>query len=601
MRSLLAAVIVAVAIVAAPTWCQSAATLLEKGIFAEETEGDLEKAMGIYEQIAKNDRASRPHVAQALYRLGICRLKKGQEAEARETFEDLIARFPEQKAILGAAREQLTKLKTREAGRAPTVARTVPPALANDVDPALSAISVTFDQEMQGGSWAWVQPKSDQFPETTGKPSFDLERRTCTLPVKLEPGRIYQVGINGTSHPGFKSESGSAKPYLILFATRSADGEPTRRGLRKAGPSGWPTRLPADLVLRVRSINGAPRQRHFVRLVVGKDEMTFEGQPVPSWEKLPPLFAHIPRRWDTVLELARASDDVVIEDPAEAYVIGLTQDFGFEYLSKIGVHPLGSRGSSPQAPQLLREPRRVGDASRQFTNSIGMTLVIVEPNRRRKGTGLLEIAHPFSLGTTEVTQEQWQKVMGTNPSRFKRRDRPVEMVSWEDCVEFCRKLSEIDPGTYRLPSVTEWEYACRAGSTGRFCFGDDESLLGEHAWYGANSGDGADERGHAINGSTHPVGGKKPNAWGLYDMHGNVYEWCSDEYEAPRSVRDRRATRTGRPDATVYRVFRGGSYYFSSRTCQCSFRTFHGQGECSMGLGFRVVLEAPKADPRPER
>ena len=127
----------------------------------------------------------------------------------------------------------------------------------------------------------------------------------------------------------------------------------------------------------------------------------------------------------------------------------------------------------------------------------------------------------FYMGATEVTQSQWKAIMGNNPSYFKGDNRPVEKVSWDDCQEFIRELNLQEGGNkYRLPTEAEWEYTCRAGTTTRFCFGDSESRLGDYAWYSSNSSS-----------KTHPVSRKKPNVWGLYDMHGNVWEWCEDSCE----------------------------------------------------------------------
>ena len=127
----------------------------------------------------------------------------------------------------------------------------------------------------------------------------------------------------------------------------------------------------------------------------------------------------------------------------------------------------------------------------------------------------------FLLSRTEVTQGQWQAVMGSNPSIFKAcsADCPVENISWNDAQEFARKLSAKTGKAYRLPSEAEWEYAARAGNMGHWSFGDDESQLGDYAWFSANS-----------NGKTHPVAQKKPNAFGLYDMHGNAWEWVQDNW-----------------------------------------------------------------------
>ncbi len=127
----------------------------------------------------------------------------------------------------------------------------------------------------------------------------------------------------------------------------------------------------------------------------------------------------------------------------------------------------------------------------------------------------VRITKPFYLGKYLVTQEQWEAVMGNNPSHFKGLKNPVETVAWDDCQKFLEKLNAkigTQGGKFVLPTEAQWEYACRAGSTTRYCFGDDKSGLGEYAWYWANS----DKK-------THPVGEKKPNAWGLYDMYGNAW------------------------------------------------------------------------------
>ncbi len=183
--------------------------------------------------------------------------------------------------------------------------------------------------------------------------------------------------------------------------------------------------------------------------------------------------------------------------------------------------------------------------AKEITNSIGMKLVLIPKGTFQMGSPIEEagadndehlhqvtISKDYYLGVTEVTQGQYKKVMGVNPSRFQRLAfasdssmYPVESVSWEDAVEFCKRLSELPEENkagrvYRLPTEAEWEYACRAGSKTAFYFGDDLELIGAYAWHAANSG-----------GRTHPVGEKKPNAWGLHDMHGNVWEYCSDWFD----------------------------------------------------------------------
>jgi formylglycine-generating enzyme required for sulfatase activity len=171
------------------------------------------------------------------------------------------------------------------------------------------------------------------------------------------------------------------------------------------------------------------------------------------------------------------------------------------------------------------------------------------------------ITKPFYMGATEVTQAQYEAVMGTNPSKFKGPMNPVEMVSWHEAVEFCRRLSEKTGKTFRLPTEAEWEYASRVGSKTRFSFGDSDSTLGDYAWYKSNSG-----------GKTHLVGRKKPNAWGLYDMHGNVAEWCADWYGSysSGSSTDPQGAGSGRS-----RVVRGGAWFnVAPGTFRCAFRYF---------------------------
>lgn len=177
----------------------------------------------------------------------------------------------------------------------------------------------------------------------------------------------------------------------------------------------------------------------------------------------------------------------------------------------------------------------------------------------------------FKMGKYEVTQAQWQAVMGENPSIFGDLN-PVETVSWDDCRKFLEKLNSMPEVkasglTFRLPTEKEWEYACRAGSTGDYCKLADgteitSDTLGEVAWYRDNS-----------DYKTHPVGQKKPNAFGLYDMHGNVQEWCEDLYRAGLSLR----------------VFRGGGWRGSSRGCTAGSRYVNGPDFRNGFLGFRLA------------
>jgi formylglycine-generating enzyme required for sulfatase activity len=190
------------------------------------------------------------------------------------------------------------------------------------------------------------------------------------------------------------------------------------------------------------------------------------------------------------------------------------------------------------------------------------------------------IKNAYYMGSYEVTQAQWRAVMGSNPSYFTGNDNlPVEKVSWDDVQEFVKKLNAKE-GTdkYRLPSEAEWEYACRAGTTTRYSFGDSESNLGEYAWYDDNSG-----------GETHPVGQKKPNPWGLYDMHGNVWEWVQDTWHSDYDGAP--SDGSAWAGSGAYRVYRGGSWNDLARYCRAAYRYFNVQGYRSSYLGFRLVKE----------
>ena len=193
----------------------------------------------------------------------------------------------------------------------------------------------------------------------------------------------------------------------------------------------------------------------------------------------------------------------------------------------------------------------------------------------------VRITKPFYMGKYLVTQEQWEALMGNNPSHFKGPKNPVEEVSWDDCQQFLDKLNKRQgnpAGKFVLPTEAQWEYACRAGSKTRYCFGDDASKLDEYAWYEKNSDD-----------KTHPVGEKKPNAWGLYDMHGNVWEWCQDWYDDGYYAKSPTDDPTG-PATGSDRVVRGGSWRTRRGDCRSADRFGDRPGLRYDDLGFRVSL-----------
>jgi formylglycine-generating enzyme required for sulfatase activity len=237
-----------------------------------------------------------------------------------------------------------------------------------------------------------------------------------------------------------------------------------------------------------------------------------------------------------------------------------------------------------------------------ITNSIGMKLVPIPAGTFLMGSEYAQqhevtLTKDFYLGITQVTQAQYEEVMGENPSRFQAdkvsgRDSsefPVEQVSWEDALKFCEKLSSLPDEkaagrVYRFPTEAEWEYACRAGTSTAYCFGDDEESLSDYAWYHGNSGK-----------RPHPVALKKPNAWGLYDMCGNVYEWCSDWFgDYPKGA----VSDPAGPKGGVYRVYRGGSWFDGAAYCRSSYRRGGYPAHRNLNFGFRVALSLSSEIPK---
>ena len=250
------------------------------------------------------------------------------------------------------------------------------------------------------------------------------------------------------------------------------------------------------------------------------------------------------------------------------------------------------------------------------SNSVGMQMQELPAGKFRMGEGVFEVdvtlTRPFAIATHEVTQRQWIDVMHTQPWQeggdvettdqklttgvatgiaksnvAVGDDYPAVCVQWDAAQAFCQKLTALERASgalaadseYRLPTEAEWEYACRAGTTTEFSFGDDPSLLGDYGWFRKNSS------GHA-----EKVGTKKPNAWGIYDMQGNAWEWCSDWLLWPAMTLSGGEDPTG-PATGTFRSLRGGSWWFSAELCETATRTMLPSYDLSM-FGFRVVRSA---------
>ncbi len=283
----------------------------------------------------------------------------------------------------------------------------------------------------------------------------------------------------------------------------------------------------------------------------------------------------------------------------------------------VGLYLNGDNAARQRVEKQLETawPGATADEKELVTNSVGTKLKLLPAgwylmgatpddtaaDKDEKPQHKVTITRPFYLGVCEVTQYEYRQVMNDNPSKFKDSELlPVENVSWLDAVKFCNKLSErerrkpyykIEDNTvtifggngYRLPTEAEWEYACRApqsdGSATKHPFGDNDADLSRYAWFSENSAE-----------KTHQVGQKKPNRWGLYDMQGNVWEWCQDFYSADYYSFSPESDPPGPVSASV-RVFRGGSWDYGPGDCRPAFRFGDGPDNRDSYLRFRLAAD----------
>ena len=470
------------------------------------------------------------------------------------------------------------------------------------------------------GELAWTPPPD----QTAGKYDFTVSAETpdgrhdettlvvtvtAPVPLKLEP------------IPAQTVEAG--KPLSVAVAMENADawkgkvryslGSPTPLGMSIDAATGIFTWTPSE---------GQAADKHKVTVLVTgpdgrRDETSFVVnvlRPIPPM-KLKPIPAQTveagkplqlvvtlenPDAWQGKVRYAIASQAFpgARIDPQSgrfSWTAPLDQAAGQQ---EISVSTTGLGGQTAQTSFIVTVTRPIPvplpatlagkETSVDLDNDVKLEMVLIPAGEFLMGTPgasgdeqqhRVRISKPFYLGKFLVTQDQWQAVMGNNPSRFKGPKNPVEQVSWDDCQQFLDKLnakSGPGRGKFQLPTEAQWEYACRAKSTSQYCFGDDEARLGEYAWYGNNSGS-----------KTHPVGERKPNAWGLYDMHGNVWEWCQDWYDGGYYAKSPMDDPAG-PTTGSDRVYRGGGWDYPARYCRSAFRHGLVPGIRDRDLGFRV-------------
>ena len=365
-----------------------------------------------------------------------------------------------------------------------------------------------------------------------------------------------------------------------------------------------------------KAMKRLPHERHTsaAHFATELDKAAGKALPEGRWRKSPFFFATL--LFLPLVAVFVANAFPFLAPPKE--VAHKRQIAGVEAQSQAAPRDVAKESLPEPVVQLKQLPTR--------DNSIGMSLVRIPEGTFQMGseTGRLDeypvhavqFTKAFFIGRTEVTNRQWKLVVGEPPARWGSPDQPARWVGWHEAVEFCEKLSSLPAErkagyTYRLPTEAEWEYACRAGSHTRYSFGEDPADLTTYAWMVTNScaklvvGDEPrkDEKDRFLNGgdssrcTTHPVGMLKPNSWGLFDMHGNVWEWCSDWYGPYAHAK---TTDPSGPAEGPGRVFRGGSWRAHAGYCPTAFRGSLDPTYRLDDLGFRVVmiLESSQTPPQ---
>jgi formylglycine-generating enzyme required for sulfatase activity len=396
--------------------------------------------------------------------------------------------------------------------------------------------------------------------------------------LSLEVCQILTAGTRGQKVPESSNVGHGAFTAKLLEALRTRAADLNKDGYIRA----------SELGQYLKDCN-LPGQSPQSKVMDGEGDFIL-------WPRGGEVFAPVPAgsgeldRIARLAELSKAAESAFAKaEQVDVSALSALEKAKAWELAELACVPAGYRVSQIRSRIAhWKESASRGDYTEDGGVGLGLRMVWVKPDSFRMGSpeseeGRYSDEGPvhdvtldgFWLGKHEVTQAQYEAVTGKNPSHFKGASLPVETVRWDDAMDFCRRLSQRTGKTYTLPSEAQWEYACRAGSQTRFCFGDSDSGLDAYAWYSGNSGS-----------KTHPVGEKSPNAWGLHDMHGNVWEWCSD-WDGPYSSGSVRNP-TGPSDGSD-RVLRGGGWGGSPQGCRSAYRYGYTPGDSYVFLGFRVL------------
>lgn len=508
----------------------------------------------------------------------------------------------------------------------PVVVSTEPGNGETSVKPGLLKVKVTFSQPMRDGC-SWCSTATAVYPRREGFPHWLPDGRSCVTAFQVEPGATYAISFNTERYRNFRGENGvAAVPYVLTFSTSGSAVNHHRPHPESSAPNqnAVVASARATVVATEPKSGDAAVDPTLTEVKVTFDRPMLDhswswcGSPSDGYPQTTGQPHYLPDGRTCVMPVKL--------ERGRSYSIWLnTETFGnfrdtlgrsaipyhLTFATSGGVVPMIPKEKAALAASPASDSRGQREIVLNLGGSVKLEMVLIPAGSFLMGSSetpkqlagayksypghfasdqahhRVQITKPFYLGKYEVTQEQWKTVMGNNPSQFRGPKNPVQSVSWDACQQFLNRLNaKALGGTFFLPTEAQWEYACRAGSTTRFYFGDDESQLGEYAWCRANS-----------DSKTHPVGEKKPNAWGLYDMYGNVAEWCADWYgdwDSSAYIAGSTIDDPAGPAMGDSRTVRGGDWGSQGADCRSASRDQLEPGRHIPGLGLRVARSIPE-------